>query len=273
MDRLLGLPEIASQHGASLDHVNNLVHWLMLILFIGWGTLFVYMLWRFRSGKNPTADYTGVKTHASSYAEVGVAVAEVFLLVWFSIPLYSDRVDALPPPVDENGVERVEVRVIGQQFAWNIHYPGPDGVFGRTDASLVDEQSNPIGLDRDGAGADDVTTINQLHLPVNRPVLIYLSSKDVIHSFFIPEMRVKQDAIPGMQFPVWFVPTVTTKEMQKIKGDDAFTYEIGCAQLCGLGHYRMKGFTYVETEEEFDAWMAGKVEEALDVGEGDDFWG
>ena len=269
MNGFLGLPEVASAHGAALDRVNGYVHWLMFALFVLWIGLFIFMLFRFRRKRNPKADYQGLKSHISSYAEVAVAVAEVILLVGFSIPLYSDRVDDLPAE-DQATV----VHVYAQQFAWNIHYPGPDGVFGRTDPALVDESANPIGLDRDDPAAkDDVTLINQLYLPVDKPVLVYLTSKDVIHSFFLPEMRVKQDAIPGMLFPVWFVPTVTTAEMQKRKGDDSFGYEIACAQLCGNSHYSMQGHMTILTQEEFDAWMAERQEE-LTAEEGvDDIWG
>lgn len=268
MNRFLGLPEIASEHGARLDQVNSLIHWMMFALFIAWGALFVWLVYRFRARRNPSANYHGLQTHASSWVEGGVALFEVVLLIGFSIPLYSERVDDLPPR-DEATV----VRVVGQQFAWNIHYPGPDGIFGAGDPSLVDEESNPLGLDSsDPAGKDDVTTINQLHLPVNKPALVELSTKDVIHSFFIPEMRVKQDAMPGMQFPVWFVPTVTTAEMKEKKGDPEFSYEIGCAQLCGLGHYRMRGFVTIHSQEDYDSWMAERQEELAGGGDEDDFW-
>jgi len=146
--------------------------------------------------------------------------------------------------------------VIGEQFAWNVHYPGPDGKFGRTRPELV-SADNPIGLDRrDPDAKDDVTTINQLNLPVGRPVLVRLSTKDVIHSFGLYEMRVKQDAIPGMSIPVWFIPTVTTAEMRQRLGKSDFDYEITCSQLCGLGHFRMRGFVTIQSEAEYRAWMA-----------------
>ncbi len=268
MERFLGLPEVASAHAPQIDHVNGMVHLLMLILFVLWGGLFAYILYRFRAKKNPKASYKGLQSNATNYAEVAVAVVEVILLVGFSIPLYSDRVDDLP-----SEDEAIVVRVIGEQFAWNMHYPGADGVFGRTVAELVDVETNPIGLDpEDEAGNDDITTVNQLHLVVNKPVLIRLSTKDVIHNFGQPEMRVKQDAIPGLEFPVWFVPTVTTEEMRKIKGKDDFNYEIACSQLCGLGHYRMRGFITVHDQEGYDAWMSEQEELAADSG-GDDFWG
>ena len=138
--------------------------------------------------------------------------------------------------------EALVVQVTGEQFAWNIHYPGPDGKFGRTDLKLLDLQSNPLGLDRDDPAAkDDVTTLNQMHLPANKPVIVRLRSKDVIHSFGVPEFRVKQDAIPGLTIPIWFIPNVTTAEMRAKTGNAEFQYEIACAQLCGLGHARMRG--------------------------------
>jgi len=268
MQELLGLPQLASEHGARLDQVTGYVHLLMILLFVIWGGLFIYILFRFRRSRQPKADYRGLQSHASSYAEGAVALAEVILLVGFSIPLYSERVDALPAE-DES----TRVRVVGEQFAWNVHYPGPDGVFGRTAVELVDLQTNPVGLDRDDPNAaDDVTTVNQLYLPVDKPALIYLSSKDVIHSLYLPEMRVKQDAIPGMTVQVWFEPTVTSAEMRETKGDEAFNYEVGCAQLCGLGHYRMKGFMTIQTQEEFDAWMAEQQELLQGQEEGDGFW-
>ena len=142
-------------------------------------------------------------------------VVEMLLLFAFSIPLWAARVDHLPP-----ASEALVVQVTAEQFAWNVHYPGPDGVFGRTDIKLLDLQSNPLGLDRsDPAAKDDVTTLNQLYLPVDKPVIVRLRSKDVIHSFGVPEFRVKQDAIPGLTIPIWFVPNVTTAAMRYPEGE------------------------------------------------------
>ena len=234
----LGMPVQASQHAAEIDTMIVLVHWLMLILFVGWGAFFLYVLVRFRRGANPRASYTGAKGKISKGLEVGVAVVEVLLLVFYAIPAWAKRVRAFP---SEN--EAVVVRVVGEQFAWNIHYPGPDGKFGRTDIAKV-TADNPLGLDRsDPAAKDDITTINQLYLPENRPALIHLSSKDVIHSFGLYEMRVKQDAIPGLNIPVWFIPNRVGE------------YEITCSQLCGLGHFRMRGFVTIQSQADFTKWF------------------
>jgi cytochrome c oxidase subunit 2 len=263
MTSWLGLPHLASEHGAALDHTLGLVHILMLVLFVGWGSFFAYLLFRFRRKKNPAADYRGVTSHTNTWLEVAVAVAEAVLLVGLSMPLWADRVERLPPPQ-----ESTRVRVVAEQFAWNVHYPGPDGAFGRTDVKLIDVQANPLGLDRsDTAAKDDVTTINQLYLPVGRPALITLTSKDVIHSFALQEMRVKQDAVPGMAIPVWFVPKVTTEEMRRQTGNPEFNYEISCAQLCGLGHYRMRGYMTIDTAEGFQRWMDEQQKELAESAE------
>jgi cytochrome c oxidase subunit II len=257
MTEWLGLPPLATAHGAQIDGLIGWTHIFMLVLFVGWGGFFAYCLVRFRRSRQPVANYAGVKSHTSSYLEVAVLVVEMVLLFAFSIPLWAARVDRMPA-----ANEALLVEVTGEQFAWNIHYAGPDGVFGRTDIKLLDLQSNPLGLDRsDPAAKDDVTTVNQLYLPVNKPIIVRLRSKDVIHSFGVPEFRVKQDAIPGLTIPIWFVPNVTTAEMRARTKNPEFQYEIACAQLCGLGHARMRGFVTVETADEFQKWIDAKIQE------------
>jgi cytochrome c oxidase subunit 2 len=238
MLEFLGLPVAASEHAAEIDNLIAVVHWLMAVLFVGWGLFFLYTLVRFRAGANPRANYHGIKATWSKWVEGGVLITEVVLLVFFSIPAYGERVEAFPSEDDS-----IVVRVVAEQFAWNMHYPGPDRKFGRTDVKLV-SAANPLGLDRsDAAGKDDITTINQLNLPVNRNVVVHLSSKDVIHSFGLPQMRVKQDAIPGIVHNLWFKPTQTGE------------WEIACSQLCGLGHYRMRGFYTIQPQADFEAFL------------------
>jgi len=255
--KLFNLPLNASSHGHQVDMIIYLVHLLMFVLFAGWAVYFIIALFKFRRKKHPKANYHGVQSHITSWIEIGVVVIEAILLIGFSIPLWAKQVNAFPKRSDT-----IEIRVIAEQFAWNIHYPGNDGVFGKTDMQYFNKQSNPIGLDPvDPNGKDDITTINQLHLPVGRPAIIRLTSKDVMHSFFLPVMRVKQDVIPGMSIPTWFTPTQTGQ------------FEIACSQLCGLGHYRMKGFLTIHSQEDFDQWAS---EQAVSGGDGedgfDDFW-
>lgn len=258
MTEWLGLPALATTNGGQIDSLIGWMHIFMLLLFVGWGGFFVYALFRFHRSRHPVANYAAVRSHASSYLEVAVAVVEMVLLFGFSVPLWASRVDRMPP---EN--EALLVEVTGEQFAWNIHYAGPDGKFGRSDLKLLDLQSNPLGLDRtDPAAKDDVTNLNQLYLPVNKPIIVRLRSKDVIHSFGVPEFRVKQDAVPGLTIPIWFVPNVTTADMRTRMGNPEFQYEIACAQLCGLGHAKMRGFVTVVTAEEFQKWMTEQVKAA-----------
>lgn len=246
------MPPDYSKHGAELDQLSAYVHWMMLILFIGWGLLFVFMLLRFRASKHPKASYHGTKSHFSTWVEGAVFVAECVLLFGISIPAWSAW--TTKPAKSENPLE---IRVIGEQFAWNVHYPGADGVFGKVDVSHV-SSSNPVGLDvTDPNAKDDVVTLNQMHLELNRPVIVRITSKDVIHSFSLPYMRVKQDATPGMEVPVHFTPVKATA--------GAEVWDIACAQLCGLGHYRMKGQYQVHTKEDFDKWIAAEPPAATNI--------
>jgi cytochrome c oxidase subunit 2 len=252
------LPPQASAHAPEIDFVLGLEHWGILVLFVFFFSYFVYVLVRFRRGAHPRADYGGMKSRWSVYVVIAIALAEGALLVAYEMPAWRERVNGMP-----SASEATVVRVVAEQFAWNVHYPGPDSRFGRTDVNLV-SSDNPLGLDRtDDAARDDVVAINQLTLPVNRPVLVHLTSKDVIHSFTIYEMRVKQDAMPGSDTPVWFIPTVTTAQMRQRLAKPDFEYEIACSQLCGLGHYRMRGFVTVLSAEDFQKWMDEKVAEVL----------
>ena len=235
----LGLPVQASLQAGELDRITILVHIVMAVVFVGWSIYFVYVLARFRRKRQPSAVYRGARGHWSTWTEVAVAAVEIVLLAAFSIPAWASRVN---PPADNALI----VRVIAQQFSWTIHYPGEDGEFGRVDAALLSAE-NPSGLDRTSVHAtDDVVAINEMHLPIGRAVIVQLSARDVVHSFGIPAMRVKQDATPGMMTPVWFTPT--------LEG----TYDIACSQLCGLGHYRMRGAITVETAAAFTAWLASQ---------------
>ncbi len=262
------MPILSSKMGHLGDELNGYVHILMLLLMVGWGIFFIYCVFRFSKKNNPKANYHGITNHYSKYVEVGIVVFEAVLLIGFAIPGYNMvKYDKI---LDSN---EIEVRVVAQQFAWNIHYPGADGKFGVTRIDLVDEEINPLGLDRNGYGADDITTINQLHLPVNKMVKLYISSKDVIHGFSLPEMRVKQDAVPGMQIPIYFTPTMTTEEfLKQIEGTarEGMGYEIACAQLCGNSHYRMRGFMTIHNEDGYNKWLSDEAE-YLDS-EGEDDW-
>jgi cytochrome c oxidase subunit 2 len=236
------LPAAASDHARVLDAVLTSVHAHMVLIFAVWLAVFVVALLKFRSGANPNARQQGVRGLWPAIAIGGVILGDVIILATQALPAWSARM--APPPA---GVVPVEIRIAAEQFAWNIHYPGPDRVFGRTSPALV-SASNPVGIDRDDpAAADDIGLLNVLILPINRTAVVQLTSRDVIHSFTLNEMRVKQDANPGMTARVWFTPIAT--------GD----WEIACSQLCGLGHYRMRGEYHVVDQAAWDRWQTEEI--------------
>lgn len=238
-EKILGMPVLASEHGKQVDNLIVYVHWLMIALFIGWLAYFAYALFRFHRSRNPKADYIGVRNHASNYIEVVVALVEAVILIFVAVPLWAKTVDT------SDQKDATVIQIVAQQFLWNVRYPGLDGKFGAQDMKYV-TADNPFGVDpKDPAGKDDVQEPNFVHVVVGKPVVILISSKDVIHSFKVIAMRVTQDAIPGMRIPIHFTPT------------QVGTYQINCAQLCGQGHASMaSGYVVVESQEDFNKWIA-----------------
>lgn len=240
INKLLGIVPNASEHGFLVDHMLEFCHWFMALLFVGWSLFFLYTIFRFHKSRQPKADYHGVHSKASAHLEFTVVLVEAVLLLGFAVPLWGKRVtqDSFP-----DSAKALRVHAVAEQFAWNFHYPGPDGVFGRQNAYLVGG-NNPLGLDpNDPAGKDDIVSKNELHLVNHQPVVVEITSKDVIHGFQLQHMRISQDAIPGSRIPAWFRPIV--------KGE----YEIVCSQLCGAGHFAMRAKMLVEEQTDFDAWM------------------
>lgn len=235
MTGLMPLP--ASAHAGELDTIMTLVHVLVAVLFAGWSAFLIWTLVRFRRSRHPRARVEGLQSRMPGRVEIAVVAAEVVLLAVFAIPAWVAL--AGTPPADS---QPLVVRVVAEQFAWNAHYAGADGVFGETRVHLV-APGNPLGLDRAGAGADDVVTVNRIPLIKDRPVMVQLSSKDVIHSFGLPNFRVKMDATPGMLVPVWFTPTLAGR------------FDVVCSQLCGIGHYRMRAIVDVLDETAFHTLM------------------
>lgn len=236
------MPVAASDHAAMLDRVLVSVHAHMLLIFVAWLALFAIALVKFRKRAQPEPRAKGMGSTIAAIA-IGLVIAgDVIILVTQALPAWARRAE--PPPAN---AEPIEIHVTAEQFAWNIHYPGPDGTFGRTRQDLI-SASNPVGIDReDPAAKDDIGLLNVLMLPLNRTVVIQLASRDVIHSFTLNEMRVKQDANPGTTSRVWFTPIVT--------GD----WDIACSQLCGLGHYRMRGEYHVVDQATWAAWQAEEL--------------
>jgi len=242
INTLLGLPESVSAHGFHMDALLEVCHWFMLILFVGWICFFTYILLRFNRRRNPKAQYTGFRSRISTHAEVAVVVVEAVLLLGFAIPLWSKYVGASQAAKDP-----LEIHVLAEQFGWNYHYAGADNKFGRRDPYLV-TGANPMGIDwNDPVSHDDIVARTDMHVPINRPVKLQVSSKDVIHNFASPHLRIAHDAIPGGMNPMYFT------------GIKQGQWEIICGQLCGLGHYSMKGWVYVDNPEDYEAWVKERI--------------
>ena len=238
LPRWMHLPEGVSSYSAKIDGMFHLIMWITGVIFVIVELLLLFFLFRYRHRDGQKAHYT----HGNNRLEVVWTIIPALICV--VLALMSRRTWAeIKQQMPKDGLQ---IEVTGEQFSWTIRYPGKDGVFG-TD--------------------DDIVSLNQLHFPVGKPVVATLRSKDVIHSFFLPEFRVKQDAVPGMVIPVWWVPTITTADMRKRLGKPDFVYEIACAQLCGLGHYRMRGFVTIEEPAEFQKWMDEQVKAQASTGD------
>ena len=223
----MGFPEDISVGGHWIDHLFWLATILTGIAFIVVVVMIVWCLLRYR-GKGRTAHYT----HGNSRGALTLTLA-LAMVVFFAIDVnlaWNDHHawEAVFGHFSEE-TDFLEIQVMPEQFAWNVRYAGVDGAYGTE---------------------DDVTTINIVHIPVDQPILVKLKAKDVLHSFFLPNLRVKQDCVPGMITALPFQATKTG------------TFEIACAELCGLGHYKMRGELIVQTRAEFDAWLKGYAAES-----------
>lgn len=248
LNKLFGIPQLASEHGEMVDHMLELVHWFMFLLLIGWSVFLVIVFTKYRQAKNPKADYVGVRGHASTHIEIGVVIVEAVLLLGFAFPLWAQQSVGYP-----SGKDVVKVRAMGEKFKWNFQYAGQDSTLGRYALKYIGFPStNDMGRDlKDPNGKDDFVVGATLTLPVGRPVIIDVTSKDVIHNLAIVPMRAAQDATPGVSGHLWFTPTKTGE------------WDIICGQLCGAGHSGMKGRLIVVSQKEFDDFIKEGSEDAL----------
>jgi len=236
----ISLPELASRHGAGIDAMLNYLLLTVGAIFLVGYCVLAWLIWQGARRSIIVSRLATRRTELllSTALGLGMALIAEGGVLAIGMPVWAEYFGS-PPSNDV-----VTIDVTAQQFMWNVRYPGPDGVLGRTNPTLIDDSSNPVGVDRsDPASKDDLFFQNEFTVPVNRPVKVRLHARDVIHSFFLPHFRVKQDAVPGMTPEVVFVPTRTG------------SYELLCAELCGLAHYRMRATFSVVTQQEYDAWL------------------
>lgn len=229
------IPPLASMQGREIDRLLFVTFGIISAAFILVQGVLALLVWLYRDQGQRASHW-----HEHRGLELTYTIVPAVVMAGLTVTaagLWS-RIHSPPPPA------ALVVEVRAEQFGWRARYPGVDGQFGRIDARQFNLQANPMALDRsDPAAADDLISA-QIHLVVNRPVEVRLRSKDVLHSFFVPAFRVKQDAVPGITVSFWFTPTVTGE------------FQVACAELCGVGHYAMRGLIVVQTQEEFDAWLA-----------------
>lgn len=242
------LPESASVHGKWIDNMfNTTLVWTGIIFFLTQILLF-YFAFRYskRKGDDRKALYYPENGKLEMAWTIVPAIVLLGLLVlgaksWYKI--------TAPAPEDA-----IILEATGYQFGWVLRYPGKDGKLGKRDYKLIDG-TNAIGIDFNDPAAQDDLLVGEIHLPVNKPVLVKIRSRDVLHSFYLPHFRVKMDAVPGTPTRFWFTPEITTAEMRKKLNKPEFNYELACAEMCGAGHFGMLKNVIVETEEEFNAWL------------------
>jgi cytochrome c oxidase subunit 2 len=237
------LPETITAHGRAVDSQFNLT-------LIGTGIIFIlaqgslgYAILRFGRKRKEPADYV----HGNDRWEVLWTTATTVVFVGLTLMGYSvwaearfvEREDTTP------SADRVLIEVTGQQFVWNMRYPGRDGKFGPLDIKLInDAMGNPLGVDRNNPDGKDDVMVPRMAVPVNHEIELLLRTKDVIHDFFVPELRIKLDTVPGLIAKLRFRP------------EKVGTYEIACSELCGLGHYKMRSFLDVMESADYEKWLA-----------------
>lgn len=258
-ERLKGkiLGEPASDHGVLVDRMLYITLAITFIVFVITQVALFWFSYKYQESDKRKAFYY---PHNNKLELIWTAIPAITLtiLVGFGI-FYWFKITGDAPK------DAMQVEVVGKQFGWEFRYPGKDGILGKKYFKNVSpENNNPAGqLWDDPANHDDVFVEQEMHLVVNKPVKLIIGAKDVIHDVGLAHFRMKMDAVPGTPTTMWFTPKYTTKQMKEKTGNPDFVYEISCDQMCGKGHWSMRGTIVVETQEEFDAWLAGKKPQYL----------
>ena len=260
-DRTLLAQPAASDHGEKIDFMMWLTIIVTGIVFLLTQVLLFWFAFKYQYSEKRTSYFF---PHNNKLELLWTVVPAIFLTVLVGFGLFYWFKITGDAPKDAQIVE-----ITGKQFNWMMRYPGKDNVLGRKNYRLTDASSgNALGVDwEDGASHDDVEA-SEMHLVVGKPVQLVINAQDVIHDVGLVHFRLKMDAVPGIPTTLWFTPKYTTEQMKKITGNKDFVYEISCDQICGSGHYSMRGVIVVETQEEYDAWMASKKPQYITVKEG-----
>jgi cytochrome c oxidase subunit 2 len=250
----------ASDHGEKIDLMLIITIAVTGVVFVLTQILLFWFAYKYQFSEKRTVFYF---PHNNKLELIWTVVPAIFLTVLVGFGLFYWFKITGDAPKDAQIVE-----ITGKQFNWMMRYPGKDNVLGRKNYRLTDASNgNALGVDwEDGASHDDIEA-TEMHLVVGKPVQLVINAQDVIHDVGLVHFRLKMDAVPGIPTTLWFTPLYTTAQMKEITGNKDFVYEISCDQMCGSGHYSMRGVIVVETQEEYDAWMASKKPQYLTVKE------
>jgi cytochrome c oxidase subunit 2 len=248
--RILQFGSAASNHGVDVDNMLKITLIITGIVFVITQVALFWFSFKYQESDNRQAFYY---PHNNKLEVIWTAIPAIVLTVMVGFGLYYwFRITGEAPK------DAMVVEVTGSQFKWEFRYPGRDKILGKKYFKAINEgANNPLGqLWDDPANHDDLYVNDEMHLVVNKPVKLVINAKDVIHDVGLSHFRLKMDAVPGTPTTMWFTPTKTTTQMKKDSGDPDFVYELSCDQMCGQGHFKMRGTIIVESQEEFDAWMA-----------------
>ena len=244
------LPVAASENGGKFDSMFMITLVVTGIVFFLTQTLLFWFAYRYQTTETRKSHYFA---HSNKLELVWTTIPAIVMAVLVAVGLKNWATFTSAAPADATVVE-----IVGKQFNWLVRYPGKDKEIGKRDFRKINDANNVLGLDwSDPHNNDDIISQKgELHLVVNKPVKLLIGSRDVIHDVGLPHFRLKMDAVPGITTTMWFKPTITTEEMKKITNNPNFVYEISCDQMCGKGHYSMRGTIIVETQEQYDKWMS-----------------
>jgi cytochrome c oxidase subunit 2 len=250
----------ASDHGEKIDFMLVITIAVTGVVFLLTQILLFWFAYKYQFSERRTVYYF---PHNNKLELIWTVVPAIFLTLLVGLGLFYWFKITGDAPKDAQIVE-----ITGKQFNWMMRYPGKDNILGRKNYRLTDASNgNALGVDwEDGASHDDIEA-TEMHLVVGKPVQLVINAQDVIHDVGLVHFRLKMDAVPGIPTTLWFTPLYTTAQMKEITGNKEFVYEISCDQICGSGHYSMRGVIIVETQEEYDAWMASKKPQYLTVKE------
>lgn len=254
-DLLIGkmLPVSASVEGEAYDLMFNITTLVTGVVFLITQTLLFWFCWRYQASEKNKASF--YYAHNNKLELIWTTIPAIAMACLVAVGLRNWVSITSEAPKDAAVVE-----IVGKQFNWIVRYPGKDNALGKRDFRKINDANNVLGLDwNDKANMDDVISQSgELHMVVNKPIKLVIGSRDVIHDVGLSHFRLKMDAVPGIVTTLWFTPRYTTAQMKEITGNPNFVYEISCDQMCGKGHYAMRGTIIVETQGEYDAWLAAQ---------------